>query len=98
MSQQYEIYTRLFIISPLLLYSGYSIMRNKSHISSIFFDGVVIFSITMVFFFFLKNIVRILRRILRNEEYQKEFGFFLISLAVFTIFMCLYDMMIYQQK
>lgn len=97
MTDLYEIYVRLFIISPLLLYSGYSIMRNKSHISSMLFHVVVILSVAMVLFFHLKYIIKVLRRILRNEKYQKEFGFFLIGLALFTMFLCIYDL-IYNKK
>lgn len=93
---QYEIYTRLFIIPPLLFYTGCSIMKDKSHTSSMLFHLVVVVSVAMVLFFQLKYIIRVLQRILRNEEYQKDFGVFLISLAVFTIFLCLYD--IYRQK
>lgn len=87
-----EIYIRLFLIVPLLFYTGFCIFQEKSHISSLLFHMIVILMILLILFFHLKFIFKVLRHIFKNELYQKEFGFFLLSLAVFMTFLCLRDL------
>lgn len=87
----YEIYIRLFVLTPMLLYCGYSIMKNKSHISSLLFHGIVILSIFTLLFFHLKYIMHILHRVFNDEKYQKDFGIFLIFMAIFSFLWCVQD-------
>lgn len=91
-----DIYIRLFFIVPLLLYTGYSIQKEKTHTSSVMFHAIVVLLIALTLFFHLKYLFKVLRRIFRNEVYQKEFGIFLLCLAVFITFLCLVE--IYQKK
>jgi len=78
-----EIYIRLFVIVPLLFYTGYFIMRERSHTSTMLFHAIVIFTIALLLFYHLRYIIKHLRRIFMNQKYQKEFGVFLLFLAVF---------------
>lgn len=94
MTELDEIYTRLFIIVPLLFYIGYSIMKDKTHTGTILFHGIVVLTIILVVFFHLKYIYKILKRVFHNEKYQKEFGFFVLCLAVFIMFMGMHDLMV----
>lgn len=93
-----EIYIRLFIIVPLLLYIGHSIMKEKTHTGTFLFHMMVVFTIILAVFFHLKYIYKILKRIFHNQEYQKEFGFFVICLAFFIIFLCCHDLWITKKK
>lgn len=92
MNAEQEIYTRLFLIVPLLLYTGYIISYDKKHSSTVLFHIIVLFTIFSFLYFHLKYLVRVVRRIFLNEKYQKEFGEFLLMLAVFIVILCLYDM------
>jgi hypothetical protein len=87
-----EIYVRLFLIVPLLFYIGYSIMNEKKHVGTIMFHGIVVLTILLAVFFHLKYIYKIMRRIFRNETYQREFGFFVLSLAIYLVVLCIHDL------
>lgn len=86
-----ELYIRLFLIVPLLIYTGYSIRQNKSHTSSVLFHVIVVSTIILVLFFHIRYLVKVVRRIFLNQKYQKEFGEFLLLLALFIIVLCVYD-------
>lgn len=98
MTELDEIYIRLFIIVPLLFYIGYSIMNEKKHIGTVMFHGIVVLTIILAVFFHLKYIYKILRRIFRNEKYQREFGFFVLSLAVYITLLCIHDLLRQKRK
>lgn len=87
-----EIYVRLFLIVPLLFYIGYSIMNEKKHVGTIMFHGIVVLTILLAVFFHLKYIYKIMRRIFHNETYQREFGFFVLSLAIYLVVLCIHDL------
>jgi hypothetical protein len=87
-----EIYTRVFIIIPCLIYAGVCIIRERSHTSTFLFHMIVVLLIAMVLFFHLKYILKIIKRIFSNRKYEKEFGVFLLMLAVFLMFLCAHDL------
>jgi len=86
------IYIRLFIIVPLLIYTGYCIIKKHTHTSTIMFHTVVILLIALTLFFHLTYLIKIVRRIFNNEQYQKEFGIFLLFLAVFITILCVNEL------
>lgn len=92
MTELDEIYVRLFVVVPLVVYVGYCIIQNKSHTSSILFHILVLLMIALTLFFHMKYLIKIIRRIFNNEKYQKEFGVFLLFLATFLFVLCLYDL------
>lgn len=87
-----EIYTRVFIIIPFLIYAGVCIIRERSHTSTFLFHMMVILLIAMMLFFHLKYIVKIIKRIFNNKKYEKDFGVFLLILAVFLMVLCVHDL------
>lgn len=91
-----DVYIRLFFIVPLLFYTGYSIHNDKTHTSSVMFRGIVVLLIALTLFFHLRYLIKVVRRIFRNQVYQKDFGIFLLSLAVFITFLCFLE--IYQKQ
>ena len=93
-----EIYIRLFVIVPLLLYIGYCIMKKHTHTTTILFHMLVLLVIATTLFFHLKYLLKIVQRIFNNERYQKEFGVFLLFLAVFIAILCVNDLYFQQQK
>ena len=96
MNDDLEIYMRLFLVAPLLAYTGYCIMKRQTHTSTVMFHTMVVLLIALTLFFHLKYLVRVVRRIFRKEKYQKDFGIFLLVLAVFVAVMCASDL--YFQK
>lgn len=92
MNGMVEIYIRLFLIVPLLLYIGYCIMNKHTHTSTLLFHFLVILVIATTLFFHLKYLIKIIKRIFSNEKYEKEFGIFLLFLAVFITILCLNDL------
>lgn len=93
-----EIYIRIFILIPLLIYSGVCIIRERSHTSTLLFHLLVVLLIAMALFFHLKYLVRIIRRIFSNQKYEKEFGVFLLMLAVFLSALCAQDLYFIHRK
>ena len=93
-----EIYIRLFLIVPLLIYSGYCIMKEHSHTSTLLFHMLVLLMIIATLFFHLKYLIKIIRRIFNNEKYQKDFGIFLLLLAVFIVILCINDLYFYHKQ
>lgn len=91
-----DIPLRLFVIVPMLLYTGYSIQREKTHASSVMFHAIVVLLVAITLFFHVRYLYRVLRHVFRNKEYQKDFGIFLMTLAVSIMFLCMYD--IYEIK
>lgn len=91
----YDVYIRLFFIVPLLFYTGITIMKEKTHSSSLLFHGIVILLIALTLFFHLRYLIRVLRRIFRNEKYQEDFGIFLVALAVFILVMTGREMIVH---
>ena len=98
MNEMVEIYIRLFLIVPLLLYLGYCITKKQTHSTTLLFHWLVLFMIAITLFFHLKYLLKIIQRIFNNEQYQKEFGVFLLFLAVFILVLCLNDLYFLQEK
>ena len=93
-----EIYIRLYVIVPLLLYIGYCIMKKHTHTTTLLFHMLVLLVIIITLFFHLKYLIKVIRRIFNNEEYQKEFGIFLLFLAVFIAIICVNDLYFMNKK
>lgn len=98
MNDMLEIYIRLFVIVPLLFYMAYCIIHKHTHTSTILFHVLVLLMIATTLFFHLKYLIRIIRRIFNNKEYQKEFGIFLLFLAVFITILCFNDLYFLRKK
>lgn len=86
-----EIYIRLFLIVPLLVYTGTCILTRHTHMSTLMFHGMVLMTIALTLFFHLRYLFRVIRRIFQKEIYQKEFGAFLLMLAVFLVALSVHD-------
>ncbi len=84
MNNMVEIYIRLFLIVPLLLYIGYCIMKKHTHTTTLLFHILVILVIATTLFFHLKYLLKIVKRIFNNKKYQKEFGVFLLLVVRFS--------------
>lgn len=87
-----EIYIRLFVIVPLLVYAGYCIIKKHTHTTTLMFHTIVVFLILLTLFFHLKYLIKIVRRIFNSEKYEKEFGIFLLFLAVFIVILCINEL------
>lgn len=87
-----DIYVRLFVIVPLLVYTGYHILREHTFISTMLFHFLVLLVIVLTLYFHLKYLIKVVRRIFQNETYQRKFGIFLLSLAIFITILCVYDL------
>lgn len=98
MNEKVEIYIRLFLIVPLLLYIGYCIMNKHTHTSTFLFHLLVLLVIATTLFFHLKYLIKIIKRIFSNEKYEKEFGIFLLFLAMFITILCLNDLYFLRKK
>jgi len=98
MNELDEIYIRIFIVIPLLVYTGYCIMNEQSHTSSFFFHVIVLLMLALVLYFHMKYLIKAIRRIFTNQKYQKEFGVFLLFLAVFLFTVCLHDLHNYRKR
>ena len=98
MNNMVEIYIRLFLIVPLLLYIGYCIMKKHTHTTTLLFHILVILVIATTLFFHLKYLLKIVKRIFNNKKYQTEFGVFLLFLAGFITILCLNDLYFQHQK
>ena len=87
-----ETYVRLFVLVPLLVYTGTCIMLDRSHTSTIMFHFIVVAMIALMLFYHIRYITKHLRRIFLKQRYQKEFGVFLLMLAVFFLIVGLRDL------
>lgn len=87
----YELPIRLFLITPLLFYTGFSILHDRTHTSSIMFHVIVVSAISLMLFFHLKYLLKMIRRIFNNQKYQHEFGVLLICFAFFMLLLCAKD-------
>lgn len=76
------VYVRLFLIVPLLFYTGTSILMRRAN--SLGFHATVVVMIALVLFFQVRYMFSMIGRIVRNQEYQEEFGVFLLALSVFV--------------
>lgn len=93
-----EIYIRLFLIVPLLVYTGTCILTRHKYISTMMFHGIVIMTITLTLFFHIRYLLRVIRRIFQNKIYQEEFGGFLILLAVKFVILSIYNLRALKKK
>lgn len=86
-----EIYIRLFLIVPLLVYTGSCILTKHTRTSTLMFHCMVLLTIALTLFFHLRYLVRVVRRIFQKEIYQHEFGIFLLLLAAFLMALSVHD-------
>lgn len=93
-----EIYIRFFMIVPLLIYCGLTIMYDKNFTSNILFHIIVITTLFIILFFHIKYLIRILRHIFKNEKYHKDFGVFLLLTAFFVAVFCIHDFIVLWHK
>jgi len=98
MNELDEIYIRMFLIIPLLVYTGYCIMKEQSHTSSVLFHIIVLLMLVLVLYFHMKYLIKAVRRIFMSQKYQKEFGEFLLFLSVFLFVLCLRDLHLYRNR
>ena len=75
---------RVFLVVPLLVYTGACILTGQAHTNTVGFHSVVIAVMALVLFFQVRYMGEVVRRITRDQVYQEEFGVFLLALAVFV--------------
>lgn len=75
---------RLFLLVPLLLYTGTRILTRRVHANTLGFHATVVVVVALALFFQVGYMLSVVGRIARNQEYQDEFGVFLLALAVFV--------------
>lgn len=85
------VYLRLFIIVPFLLFSGFSITTNRYPTNSTFFHVMVFLTFLTIFFFHVKHLIKLFYNVFDIREYEKDFGVFLLMLAVFQFAVCIHD-------
>lgn len=78
-----DVYVRLFLVVPLLVYTGTCILTGQAHTNTFGFHLVVVAMIALLLFFQVRYMLMALRRIMLDQEYQEEFGVFLLALSVF---------------
>lgn len=93
-----ETYIQLFLIVPLLVYTGHCILTKHTHTSTLMFHGMVILTIALTLFFHLRYLIRVVRRIFQKEIYQQKFGVFLLLLAAFLVALNAYDFITQKKK
>lgn len=98
MTELDEIYIRMFLIIPLLIYTGYCIMKERTHTSSVLFHIIVLVMLALILYFHMKYLIKAIHRIFTNQKYQKEFGVFLLLLAIFLFILCLRDLHVYRNR
>lgn len=88
----FTFFIQIFVIIPLLLYTGINIISNRINSNVILFHLTLLFVLTLMLFLHLRYLIRVMFRILQNKRYEHEFGMFLILLAFFMLLLCIKDM------
>jgi hypothetical protein len=84
MDSNFISYIHLLIIVPLLIYLGISIVIQRSN--STLFSFLFLFTLLLILSFHIEDIVNISKQLFNNVNLEKNFGYFLIILALFFIF------------
>lgn len=84
MDSNFISYIHLLLIVPLLIYLGISIVIQRSN--STLFSFLFLFTLLLILSFHIEDIVNISKQLFNNVNLEKNFGYFLIILALFFIF------------
>ena len=83
-------YIHILLIVPLLIYLGISIIIQRSN--STLFSFLFLFTLLLILSFHIEDIVSLSKQLFNNVNLEKNFGYFLILLAVFFIFINVYKL------
>jgi hypothetical protein len=81
-------YIHLFLLCPLLIYLGISIILQKSN--SLLFSYILLLTFLLIMLIHTQDFVQLLEKIINHENLNKSFGYFLIFISIFLIFITIY--------
>ncbi len=83
---------KILVLLPILYYIGYKIFSTKEKLSVNFkIFVVIVFSFILIIHFM--DIVNLVKSVVKGQNIEKAFGFFVMSLAIFLILFNLHKLL-----
>lgn len=83
-------YIHLFLLCPLLFYLAMSIILEKSN--SLLFSYILLLTFLIIMVIHTEDFVKLLQKIINHENLNKNFGYFLLFISIFILFITIYKL------